>query len=149
MYGSDREGMRRVFVEAFRKAEEGRPLEPLERRVAEVAGLHPEYHALLRRGDGALGRDFPPELGQTNPFLHMGLHIGLREQLATDRPAGIAALYRGICLRTGDVHAAEHLMMECLAQSLWEAQRAGALPDEARYLDCLRSLAGPATAGKP
>ena len=149
MFGNDREGMRRVFLEAFRKAEGGLPLEPLERLVAEIVGLHPEYHALLRARDSALVRDFPPELGQSNPFLHMGLHVGLREQLATDRPAGITALYRGICLRAGDVHAAEHLMIECLAQSLWEAQRAGTMPEEARYLECLRSLAGPAAAGKP
>jgi hypothetical protein len=149
MFGNDRDGARRVFLEAFRKAEGGLPLEPLERLVAEVVGLHPEYHTLLRAQDSALGRDFLPELGQTNPFLHMGLHIGLREQLATDRPAGIAALYRGICLRAGDVHAAEHLMIECLARSLWESQRAGTMPDEASYLDCLRALADPSSAGKP
>ena len=149
MYGSDRDGMRRVFLSAFRKAEGGEPLEPLEQLLAEVIRLHPEYHAQLRDQDGALGRDYLPEVGQANPFLHMGLHIGLREQVAVDRPAGVALLYRSVCLRTGDSHAAEHLMIECLAQSLWEAQRSGTLPDDARYLDCLRALADPSAAGKP
>lgn len=149
MYGNDRDGTRRVFFEAFRKAEGGLPLEPLERLVAEVVRLHPEYHALLRAADSALGHDFLPELGQANPFLHMGLHIGLREQLATDRPAGVADVYRRLCLREGDGHAAEHRMIECLAQALWEAQRAGVMPDEARYLDCLRTLVGSPAAGKP
>jgi hypothetical protein len=149
MYGSDRDGVRRVFVEAFRKAEGGLPLDPLEQLVADVARLHPEYHALLRSGEGALGRDFLPELGQTNPFLHLGLHIGLREQVAVDRPTGIATLYRRLCLREGDVHAAEHLMIECLAQSLWESQRAGTPPDEARFLDCARALVDPSPPRKP
>jgi hypothetical protein len=32
--------------------------------------------------------------------------------------------------------------MECLAHSLWEAQRAGRAPDEPGYLACLQRLAG-------
>jgi hypothetical protein len=142
VYGTDRDAMRRVFVEAWRKAGAGEPLRPLERLVAEVVAEHPEYQSFLAETDAGIGRDFPPELGDTNPFLHMGLHIGIREQLSVDRPPGMAALYRRIRLRTGDAHAAEHRIMECLAQSLWEAQRAGAMPDEDRYLDCLRAVAG-------
>jgi hypothetical protein len=142
LYGTDRDAMRRVFVEAWRKAGAGEPLQPLERLVAEVVAEHPEYQSWLTETDAGIGRDFPPEHGDTNPFLHMGLHISIREQLSVDRPPGVAALYRRIRLRTGDAHAAEHRIMECLAQSLWEAQRAGALPDENRYLDCLRTLAG-------
>ena len=143
MYGTDRDAMRRVFVDAWRKASDNEPLQPLERLVAEVVAEHPEYHPFLAETDGGIGRDFPPELGETNPFLHMGLHVGIREQLSVDRPPGMVALYRRIRLRAGDAHAAEHRIMECLAQSLWEAQRAGSMPDEACYLDCLRALAGP------
>jgi hypothetical protein len=133
--------MRRVFVDAWRKAGAGEPLQPVERLVAEVVTEHPEYQRFLT-DDAGIHRDFAPELGETNPFLHMSLHIGIREQLAVDRPPGVAALYRRIRLRAGGAHEAEHRIMECLAQSLWEAQRAGAMPDEARYLDCLRRLAG-------
>ena len=143
MYGSDREAMRRVFVDAWRKANAGEQLQALERLVVDVIGEHPEYQAILAESERGLARDFPPELGETNPFLHMGLHISIREQLSVDRPPGVAALYRRIRLRTGDAHAAEHRIMDCLAQSLWEAQRGGRLPDEAGYLDCLRSLAAP------
>jgi hypothetical protein len=31
--------------------------------------------------------------------------------------------------------------MECLAEMLWQAQRDDTVPDEARYLDCIRALA--------
>lgn len=143
MYGTDRDAMRRVFVDAWRKANGNEPLQPLERLVAEVIGEHPEYHTLLAESDSGTGRDYPPELGETNPFLHMGLHISVREQLSVDRPPGVVALYRRIRLRAGDPHAAEHRIMECLAQRLWEAQRVGRMPDEMRYLDCLRKLASP------
>ena len=142
MYGTDRDTMRRVFVDAWRKASHGEPLQPLERLLAEVIAEHPEYHALLIESDGGIGRDFPPELGETNPFLHLGLHLGIREQIAVDRPPGMVDLYRRILRRAGNAHDAEHRIMDCLGRSLWEAQRAGCMPDEAAYLDCLRILAG-------
>ena len=142
MYGTDRDAMRRVFVDAWRKAKNGDPLQPLERLLAEVIAEHPEYQGFVVDADAGIGRDFPPELGETNPFLHLGLHLGIREQIAVDRPAGVLDLYRRILRRTGDAHEAEHRIMDCLGRSLWEAQRAGRMPNETAYLDCLRALAG-------
>ena len=140
MFGTDRTAMRRFFTEAWRKQQAGEPLEPLEQLVSEVIGRHPEYHPLIEAGEQALEREFLPETGHSNPFLHMGMHITLREQVAADRPAGIGDLYRRLTIRSGDPHAAEHRMMECLGRMLWEAQRAGRMPDETDYLDCLRRL---------
>ena len=115
-------------------------MDSLETLIRDVIVEHPEYHAMLEDGDSALGREYGPETGQTNPFLHMGMHISLREQLATDRPAGIRNIYQTQLARSGDTHAVEHQMMECLGQALWAAQRAGTLPDEQTYLNCLRHL---------
>jgi hypothetical protein len=70
----------------------------------------------------------------------MGLHLGIREQVATDRPAGIADIHRQLASRHRDAHRAEHEMIECLAETLWEAQRANGAPDEALYLERLRCL---------
>lgn len=140
MYGNDRTAMRRMFVEAWRKQRQGMPMHPLEMLIAEVIALHPEYHALLEDPEEMLDRDYTPEGGETNPFLHMGMHITLREQLGTDRPRGIAALYRQLSIQAGDPHLAEHWLMECLGQSLWEAQRSSRMPDEQAYLECARRL---------
>jgi hypothetical protein len=126
-----------MYATAWQKQLDGKPLSPLEEQIARVIAEHPEYHAAVTAD---IERDFTVEAGQTNPFLHMGLHLGLREQLATDRPAGIAAVFRGLAARMGDPHAAEHLMIDCLAETLWEAQRAGVAPDEAAYLERLRRL---------
>ena len=146
MFGNDRTAMRRYFAEAWRRRQAGETLDPLQQIVSEVVRQHPEYHALIDQPD-ALHREFTPEQGQSNPFLHMGMHIGLQEQISTDRPAGIAALYREWIGRSGDPHAVEHQMMECLGEMLWQAQRDNAAPDEQAYLECLRRLAGfnPAT----
>lgn len=136
---NDRGGLRAFYLEAWRKRREGLPAEPLEIQVADVIEQHPEYQALLERNEHALDRDWTPEDGESNPFLHMGLHLGLREQVATDRPAGIAAIHRTLAAQLG-VHEAEHRMAECLAEALWRAQRNNSLPDEVSYMEALRRI---------
>jgi len=136
-----REALRQVYVEAWRKHRAGLPMEPLEAQVADVIALHPEYHAALDRPDAALEHDYTPEGGQSNPFLHMGLHLAVRDQLATDRPAGIRHAFQSLAQRVGDAHEAEHRLIECLAEALWEAQRAGRAPDEQAYLQRVRRIA--------
>jgi hypothetical protein len=129
-----RDELRRVYVEAWRKRRAGLPVEPLEAQVADVIALHPEYHAALERDDEALARDYTPEGGQSNPFLHMGLHLAVRDQIATDRPAGLRQAFTSLAARLGSAHEAEHRIIECLAEAMWDAQRSGRPPDEAAYL---------------
>ena len=138
--GESRERMRRRYLDAWRKFCAHEALGPLESQLAAVIAEHPEYVSWLESGEDALGAEFTPESGRENPFLHMGLHLAIREQVATDRPAGIAAVHAGLARRHGGAHEAEHAMIEPLAQTLWEAQRGGAAPDEARYLERLRRL---------
>ena len=139
-HDQDRSSLRRMYVEAWRKHRESRPIEPVEDQIVRVVELHPEYASLLESGDTALGHDYTPEGGQTNPFLHMGLHLAVREQVATDRPAGIAAVHAALLAHLGDPHAVEHAMIECLGEALWQAQRSGRPPDETAYLEALRRL---------
>ena len=134
-----RDGLRRMYVEAWRKHRDALPLEPLEDQIVRVLEQHPEYHDVVAGAD-AVHRDFTPEGGQTNPFLHMGLHLAIREQVATNRPPGIAAVHRKLCGRAGGVHEAEHRMIECLGEAMWRSQRSGLPPDEAEYLEALRRL---------
>ena len=89
-----RSSLRRMYVEAWHKHRASLPVEPVEDQIIRVVALHPEYAQLLESGPAALERDYTPEDGQTNPFLHMGLHLAIREQVATDRPAGIAVVHR-------------------------------------------------------
>ena len=129
-----RDQLRRVYIEAWRKRREGLPIEPLEAQVADVIALHPEYHAALEGGEDTLARDYTPEGGQSNPFLHLGLHLAVRDQIATDRPAGIRKAFQSVAARLGSEHEAEHRIIECLAEAMWEAQRSGRPADEAAYL---------------
>jgi hypothetical protein len=138
--GQNRDQLRRMYLEAWRKFTRRAPLEPLEAQVAAVIAEHPEYVPWLESEGKALAAEFTPEGGQQNPFLHMGLHLAIREQVATNRPAGIASIHEALSKRMGGAHAAEHAMLEPLAQTLWEGQRSGRTPDEQVYLEKLRKL---------
>jgi len=131
--GYSRDQLRQAYLDAWRKHREGLLMTPLESSIAAVIGAHPEYQRQLELAD-AVAFVAPPDSGQENPFLHLGLHLAVREQLAIDRPPGIRALHGQLSARHGDVHRAEHVLMESLAETLWEAQRSGRPPDEARYL---------------
>jgi len=138
--GYGREELRRSYLEAWRKFTARVPLEPLERQIAAVIVDHPEYIAWLESGEQALAAEFTPDSGGENPFLHMGMHLAVRDQVATDRPAGIAHVHRELTQRLGSTHAAEHAMLEALAETLWEAQRDRRAPDEQRYRELLERL---------
>ena len=134
-----RDEIRQVYLDVWQKMQRQELLEPMQAMIAEVIEIHPEYHTLLDNIDEIRQQEFTPDQGQTNPFLHMGMHIALREQTATDRPAGIKSIYQRLVSSKGQ-HEAEHAMMECLGQALWNAQRSNQAPDENAYLDCLQKL---------
>jgi hypothetical protein len=140
MFSGDRDQLRQVFFEAWRKHQAGDKMEPLEKMVASVIAQHPEYHAILKNRERSLVQDFHAQAGESNPFFHMGMHISLLEQISTDRPVGISERYRRLCQRMGEAHEAEHQLMECLGRILWEAQSANRMPDEQAYLDCIETL---------
>nr|CAA6826849.1 MAG: Unknown protein [uncultured Thiotrichaceae bacterium] len=137
MISNDREQLRRYYLRCWQKLQADEKLDGLEEQVAEVIKEHPEYHAQLQDEDTALSQDYHAEDGGANPFLHMSLHLGLREQIVTDRPAGVQMLYQQLIAQIG-VHEAEHRMMQCLSESIWLAQQNKTAPDEALYFDCLK-----------
>ncbi len=139
MYG-DRAQMRAVFFRAWEKFRKSEPLEGVEQIIVQVALQHPEYHATLEQPETRASEYVAGD--DANPFLHMGLHIAIEEQLSIDRPPGVRALYERLRKQTGDDHAARHRMLDCLAEIIWDAQRAGRAPDDRAYLDCLQKIAG-------
>jgi len=141
LFGSDREQMRRFFIASWNKHLASQTMEPLEQVIAKVVELHPEYHKLLEDSDAATGKEYLAEDGQTNPFLHMGMHIAIHEQMSTQRPAGIMDVYQKLLLKLGNPHEVEHRMMGCLSEIMWQAQQNNQMPDEQAYLRCVQELA--------
>jgi len=146
MFNLSRNDVRQFFCTAWRKHLDGAVLTPLEATALRWIDVHPEYHALLADRQRALAEEFTVERGQTNPFLHLSMHLALEEQLSIDQPPGIVDAFRRMAARAGDEHDAAHEAMQCLGEIVWNAQR-GVLPPDteainAAYLDCLQRRAG-------
>ncbi len=138
MFNPSRDQARRFLLEAWRKRRDGLPATPLETLAGDVMMMHQEYAALLDSGDEALTREWTPEDGVTNPFLHLSLHLAIEEQLSIDQPPGIRAAFERLLAKRGERHAALHDILDCLGETVWRAQRDKAPPDGAAYLECLQ-----------
>ena len=141
--GYSRDQLRRAYSQAWAKHLARSPLAPLEAQIADVIEAHPEYQRIVADADAAVGFEAAAGQAAENPFLHMGLHLAVREQLRIDRPPGICELKRQLQARYGDAHRAEHALMEALGEELWTAQRDGRVPDEAQYLILARRRLSP------
>src|SRR5512143_421677 len=129
MFNPTRDQARQFFVEAWRKYRGREVLTPMEDLVADIVLAHPEYHALLENQEASLARDYLPESGELNPFLHLALHLAVEEQLAIDQPAGLRAAFERLTARRAERHDALHVVIECLGETVWRAQRDGTPPD--------------------
>jgi uncharacterized protein DUF1841 len=138
MFNPSREESRKFFFDTWRKYQAQQPMSHLEKIALEVILLHPEYHKMLDEPAHYLERDYLPETGAINPFLHMSMHLAIEEQLSIDQPRGICGLFNEIRLKTSDRHAAFHLFMDCLGEMIWHAQRYNTAVDEKIYLECLK-----------
>jgi hypothetical protein len=137
MFSPSRDEVRRFFLDTWGKYRRGETLSGLEQTALDVILLHPEYHPMLEEPERSLTRDYTPESGELNPFLHLSLHLAIEEQLSIDHPSGIRSRFEALVARTGSEHDAKHAILECLGETVWEAQRIGSAPDEQAYLECL------------
>lgn len=137
MFNPSRTEARQFFFDTWQKYQFREVLSDMETIALEVMLQHPEYHTILNDSESYLQKDYPPEMGDTNPFLHMSMHVAIREQLAIDQPIGIRTKFLQLCKLTQDEHAAAHYTMECLAETLWQSQRTQSAPDAAVYLNCM------------
>jgi len=141
MFDPSREQVREFFFETWRKYRAGEVLAGLEAVALDVALSHPEYHGALADPERFRDREYLPELGESNPFLHLSMHLAIEEQLSIDQPPGFANRLAALAGKHGDRHAAIHDAMECLGEMVWRSQRDHAPPDAAAYLDCLEKRA--------
>jgi len=138
LFNPSRDEVRRFFLDTWRKVIERLPLTPMEMLARDRMLLHPEYHALFELGEDSLTQEFTPETGQTNPFLHLSLHLAIAEQLQIDQPPGLRAAYQHLVSAGRSEHDAEHVILDCLAETLWRSQRDRTEPDGQAYLRCVQ-----------
>jgi Domain of unknown function (DUF1841) len=142
MFNPSRSQAREFLFDLWEKHRAGAALTALESMALAIVLEHPEYHPYLGERERYLERDWKPEGGETNPFLHLQMHLAIEEQVSIDQPPGIRAAVEALARRRGTMHEARHEVMDCLAELLWNAQRHGAAFDNEAYLDCVRRKAG-------
>lgn len=137
LFNPSRDEARNFLFESWRKRRAGELLTPLEDLVAQLISKHPEYHVVLENPEHHQDQDYPPEQGAANPFLHLMMHLSIEEQISINQPAGIRAHFARLTQQLESEHEAQHRMMECLGEMIWQAQRNYTQPDAAVYLACL------------
>jgi hypothetical protein len=141
MFAPSQHDVRTFFCESWRKHQAAAPLSPMETLAAEWVARHPEYHADLADLEAALAAVYTVEDGRTNPFLHLSMHLSISEQVSIDQPRGIRQAVELLSAKRGDLHAAQHEVMDCLGEMIWESQRSGLPPDPHAYLERVRARA--------
>lgn len=141
MFAPSQNDVRTFFCEAWRKHRAGEPLSAMDTLAAQWIERHPEYHTDLSDLEAALAAVYTVDEGRTNPFLHLSMHLSISEQVSIDQPRGIRQAVELLVAKRGDLHAAQHEVMDCLGEMLWESQRSGQPPDPHAYLDRVRRRA--------
>lgn len=142
MFAPSRNQARQFLFDTWHKHQQAQPLTDLERKTLGILLAHPEYQPILDAPERYLDKDYLPEFGETNPFLHLSMHLALEEQLSIDQPQGLRGCFERLCTRLSDAHKAQHEVLDCLGEMIWQAQRQGRAPDSTIYLACLRRKLG-------
>ncbi|BEV08962.1 MULTISPECIES: DUF1841 family protein [unclassified Methylophilus] len=141
LFNPSRDEVRQFFFDAWAKFKQQQALTELEKMAVGIMHMHPEYHDILDQPAHYLQQAYYPEMGETNPFLHMSLHLSIQEQISINQPIGITQAYGKLCTRFQEEHAAQHALLECLAETIWLAQRNQTGLDAAHYLQLIEQRA--------
>lgn len=137
MFNPTRDQARQFLFETWRKRRASELLTPLEDLTAQLIAKHPEYHELLAAPEANQDKDYAPDGNAINPFLHLMMHLTIEEQISIGQPLGIREQFERLTHKYESEHEAQHAMMDCLGEMIWQAQRNKTAPDAAIYLACL------------
>lgn len=146
LFNPSRDEVREFFFNAWSQYQAQKPLTDLEKIALSVMHMHPEYHAILSAPEQFKHQEYFPEFGETNPFLHMSLHLSILEQISINQPIGIADIYAQLKLKYQSEHdfehKAQHDILECLGESIWQAQHNNTALNAEYYVQLLQQKAG-------
>lgn len=142
MFNPSQLEVRNFFFDTYAKATQSQELTALEKIAYAIILEHPEYHTVLENKIKYLEFVWSVENGATNPFLHLSMHLTIAEQSSIDQPPGICQLFTQLQQQYASAHEAEHQLIDCLSEMLWQAQRNNTGPDAQIYFNCIRHKLG-------
>jgi hypothetical protein len=138
MFNPSQQDVRRFLCATYKKQQAKEILSPLEAIASDWIEQHPEYAKVLSDIEVAINADYSVEGGQTNPFLHLSMHLTIAEQVKVDQPRGVKMAFELLNRKHNSIHEAHHIMMECLGEMIWNSQRQGLPPDGQAYVESLK-----------
>ena len=138
MFKPSQQDVRRFFCETFRKFHAKEILTPLEVIASDWINQHSEYNAVLRDPETAIHANYSIDQANSNPFLHLSMHLSISEQITVDQPRGVRAAFNILASKLNSQHEAHHEIMECLGTMIWNSQRNNLPPDGQAYIEALR-----------
>ena len=138
MFNPSQEDVRRFFCAVYAKSQNAQPMDAIETLAGQWIAEHPQYHADLGDEEAAISRVYAEGSGQTNPFLHLSMHLSISEQCSIDQPRGIRQAVELLSHKKQSLHEAHHATMECLGRMIFESQRSGKMPDGHVYIECVQ-----------
>ena len=145
LFNPSRDEVREFFFNTWSQFKAQKPLSDLEQITLSIIHMHPEYQPILDAPAQFKHQEYFPEFGESNPFLHMSLHLSILEQININQPIGIAGIYAALKTKHQNEHDAQHDILECLAESIWQAQRNKSALDNNTYLTLLLQKAAKLT----
>src|SRR5699024_7217349 len=136
IFNPSREQAREFFILTWLKFQQKQSLSGMEKIAVGWILQHPEYHEILESSESR-SKDYEVAERQTNPFLHLSMHIAIEEQVSIDSPPGIRKVFEHLSARTNE-HEAHHEIMECLGQVIWQSQRNRTPLDHQLYIELLQ-----------
>jgi len=136
VFSQDRKKQRKFLAKSWKKYTNYKPLDPLEEQLVSIIEIHPEYQDLISNIDS----EYFPGQGEVNPFLHINLHLAIRDQLSLNQPKGVKEVHHELIKHYKDSHEVEHLMMECITEMIYISQKNNTTMDQESYLNCIKSL---------
>ena len=143
MYDVNTTDVRRFFGHVWQLRQQPHLLDALQHKALRIMEAHPEYAHYLNHIERYLDHNWTPEQGETNPFLHLSLHLSIQEQVGIDQPFGIRAIHQKLVgMHNDNWVKAEDEMMDALVETIWQAQRHNQGLDVNAYMTRLRKLVG-------
>jgi Domain of unknown function (DUF1841) len=142
LFNPSRDEVREFFFFTWSQFKAQKLLTDLEKIALGVVHMHPEYHTILGAPEQYKQQEYFPEFGETNPFLHMSLHLSILEQISINQPTGITGIYDQLKLKYQNEHDVQHDILDCLAEAIWQAQRNNTALDANFYVQLLQQKVG-------
>ena len=143
MYDVNTHDVRRYFGHVWQNRLNPLQLDALQQKALRIIEAHPEYQTYLEHIEDYLDKNWTPEQGETNPFLHLSLHLSIQEQVGIDQPFGIRSIHQKLVgMHNDNWVKAEDEMMDALVETIWQAQRHNQGLDVNAYMTRLRKLVG-------